>query len=127
MKQRKDLVALTFGLIFVGVVVWWLIGELLNLTIPNAGFLAAAALLFAGVIGLLSTLRRPTAEPVGGDPAEGADRPETDPGSPDTGAGQVDPTTDESPADPVRVSRPTSADPGAKVDDGRHPGPDDPR
>ena len=54
--HRMDGVSLSFGLLFVAIAVWWTLSQLIGLELPNVGWLAAAALIGFGVIGLLGSI-----------------------------------------------------------------------
>jgi hypothetical protein len=82
--HRTDGVSLTFALIFMALVVWWLLAQLVDLPLPAVGWFVAGALIFIGALGLLGALRsgrreqeappppaeEPVAVPVSGVPAE---------------------------------------------------------
>src|SRR5688572_12727258 len=51
-----DAVSLTFGGVFLGVVVVWLGVRLIDLELPSAGWLVAGALVILGVVGVVLTL-----------------------------------------------------------------------
>ena len=55
--HRTDGVSLTFGLIFLGIVVVWLFNVVVDLRIQQPGWIAAGALILFGLIGLLGALR----------------------------------------------------------------------
>jgi hypothetical protein len=60
--HRTDGVSLTFALIFLALVGWWLTAQLVNLPLPAVGWFVAGALILLGVIGLLGALRSNRAE-----------------------------------------------------------------
>lgn len=72
--HRTDLVSFIFGLIFVGLSLWWLLAQILGLALPAVGWFLAGALVLIGVLGLVGAVRsartpdRP-APPAGGEPA----------------------------------------------------------
>lgn len=82
--HRTDGVSLTFALIFMSLVVWWLLSRLFDLPLPAVGWFVAGALIFIGALGLLGALRsgrgdqpapappaeEPVVVPVSGVPAE---------------------------------------------------------
>lgn len=72
--HRTDGVSLTFSILFFGVVSLWLLTQVLNVALPNAGWLVAGALILFGVLGLVGTLRAGRATPDPEQPAE----PDTD-------------------------------------------------
>lgn len=55
--HRTDGLSLTFGLLFVGVVLWWLIGSAVDVDLPAGGWFVAGALILFGLIGLVGALR----------------------------------------------------------------------
>ncbi|MEV4492287.1 hypothetical protein AB0K04_19480 [Micromonospora coxensis] len=55
--HRTDLVSLLFGLLFVGLSVWWLLAQILGLALPPVGWFLAGALLLIGLLGLIGALR----------------------------------------------------------------------
>ena len=55
--HRTDGVSLTFGLIFLGIVIVWLFNVVIDLRIRQPGWIAAGALILFGLIGLLGALR----------------------------------------------------------------------
>ncbi|MEU8237870.1 hypothetical protein AB0C07_06475 [Actinoplanes missouriensis] len=55
--HRMDGVSLTFGLIFLGIAVWWAISRVITVHLPAVGWIVAAGLIFFGVIGLLGAIR----------------------------------------------------------------------
>ncbi|SCG54693.1 hypothetical protein GA0070614_2413 [Micromonospora coxensis] len=76
--HRTDLVSLLFGLLFVGLSVWWLLAQILGLALPPVGWFLAGALLLIGLLGLIGALRSgrhdrregplPATEPTGDEP-----------------------------------------------------------
>jgi len=64
-RHGTDGVSLTFGLIFLGIVIVWLFNVVVNLHVRQPGWIAAGALILFGLIGLLGALRsdrRPKAD-----------------------------------------------------------------
>ncbi|MFC4146180.1 hypothetical protein ACFO0M_07925 [Micromonospora mangrovi] len=55
--HRTDLVSFAFGLAFLALSVWWLLAQILGLTLPPVGWFLAGALLLVGLLGLLGALR----------------------------------------------------------------------
>lgn len=55
--HRTDGVSLTFALIFLAVLAWWLFAQFNRLTLPAVGWLLASALIAIGVLGLVGALR----------------------------------------------------------------------
>jgi hypothetical protein len=70
--HRTDSVSLTFGLIFLGIVIVWLFNVVVNVRIKEPGWIAAGALILFGLLGLLGALRsdRRKGGPSGPDPDE---------------------------------------------------------
>ena len=56
-RHPVDGVSVGFGVAFLGLVAWWLLSRLVDLHAPGAGWFIAGALLLAGVLGLVATLR----------------------------------------------------------------------
>ena len=54
--HRTDGVSLTFGLIFLGIVIVWLFSQAVSVGL-NAGWIVAVGLILFGVLGLLGALR----------------------------------------------------------------------
>ncbi|GAA1735403.1 hypothetical protein [Luedemannella helvata] len=81
-RHHTDAVSLTFGLIFLVIVVAWASGSYLDVSLPNLGWLLALALIGLGLLGVLLNLR-PRRAPVTAPPtasapeaAASADKPE---------------------------------------------------
>jgi hypothetical protein len=55
--HRTDGVSLSFGLIFLGIVGWWLVEQVTDVHLPALGWLAAGGLILLGVMGLGSAIR----------------------------------------------------------------------
>jgi hypothetical protein len=55
--HRTDSVSLTFGLIFLGIVIVWLFNVVINFQIKEPGWIVAGALILFGLIGLMGALR----------------------------------------------------------------------
>jgi hypothetical protein len=55
--HRTDGVSLSFGLIFLGIVSWWLVEQVTDVHLPALGWLAAGGLILLGVMGLGSAIR----------------------------------------------------------------------
>ncbi|HEX8631820.1 MAG TPA: hypothetical protein VF755_26980 [Catenuloplanes sp.] len=55
--HRTDGVSLSFGLIFLAVVGWWLAAQVVTVRLPALGWFAAVGLIVVGGIGLLGALR----------------------------------------------------------------------
>lgn len=68
--HRTDGVSLTFALIFLSLVFWWLVAQLFDLPLPAVGWFVAGALILLGALGLLGALRAGRGDPPpAGDPA----------------------------------------------------------
>lgn len=90
--HRTDLVSFVFGLLFVGLAVWWLLAQLMGLALPPVGWFLAGALILIGLLGLVGALHsarhsgRETAPGATAEPSDG-----TPPGMPGAvPAGQPD-------------------------------------
>jgi hypothetical protein len=57
-RHATDALSLVFGLIFLAIAGWWLIGRYVNIDIPNLGWIAAVALIVLGLLGVAASLRR---------------------------------------------------------------------
>jgi hypothetical protein len=71
-RHSTDLVSLAFGLVFVGIAGWWLIGHSLldmHLNVPNLGLFMAGGLILLGLLGVVGSLRREPKAERGGDTA----------------------------------------------------------
>ena len=55
--HRLDAVSLTFGLLFLGIALWWTVAGVWTVRLPAAGWLVAGALIVFGVIGLNGAIR----------------------------------------------------------------------
>ena len=66
--HRTDSVSLTFGLIFLGIVIVWLFNSVFSYSLPKPGWIAAGALILFGLLGLLATLRSDRRHRGDGDP-----------------------------------------------------------
>lgn len=62
--HRTDGVSLSFGLIFLIVVAWWLVAQVVEVGLPALGWFAAGALILFGGFGLLGALRSGRSAPV---------------------------------------------------------------
>lgn len=56
-KHGPDAVSLVFGGLFLTVVAWWLFARIADVDLPNVGWIAGAALVAVGVLGLWTSLR----------------------------------------------------------------------
>jgi uncharacterized membrane protein HdeD (DUF308 family) len=61
-RHRSDLVSLIFGLVFVLIAGWWVAARRLDVDLPALGWLAAAALIAVGAVGLVGAVRGPRDE-----------------------------------------------------------------
>ncbi|GAA0717398.1 hypothetical protein Drose_33755 [Dactylosporangium roseum] len=59
--HRTDGVSLTFGLIFLGIVIVWLFNQAVSVHL-NAGWIVAVGLIIFGLLGLLGALRSDRSE-----------------------------------------------------------------
>lgn len=55
--HRTDGLSLTFGLVFLAIVAWWLVAATVDLSLPNLGWFVAGALIVLGLLGLVGALR----------------------------------------------------------------------
>ncbi|MEV0000876.1 hypothetical protein AB0H28_01135 [Micromonospora sp. NPDC050980] len=59
--HRTDIVSFAFGLVFLGLALWWLLARILGLAVPPVGWFLAGGLVVIGLLGLvgaLSSVRR---------------------------------------------------------------------
>jgi hypothetical protein len=70
--HRLDGVSLTFGLIFLGIVVVWLFNQAVSVHL-NAGWIVAVGLILFGGLGLLGALRSDKPSERAGKPGNGDD------------------------------------------------------
>jgi hypothetical protein len=56
-RHATDMVSLVFGIIFLIIAGWWLMTRYVQITIPNLGWVAAAALIAIGALGIVGSLR----------------------------------------------------------------------
>jgi len=78
-RHSTDVISLVFGLIFLGIAAWWVVGQYVNIDVPNLGWIAAVALIVLGLLGVAASLRR-------GDRDQAAAEVSTDTAAPDPGA-----------------------------------------
>jgi hypothetical protein len=59
-RHGTDIVSLVFGLVFVSLAGWWVLGHFVHLTvrIPHLGWLTAGILILVGLLGVAASLRR---------------------------------------------------------------------
>jgi len=55
--HRTDGISLSFGLIFLLIVLWWAIAQVVTVRLPAVGWLVAGGLILFGAIGLLGAIR----------------------------------------------------------------------
>ena len=56
-RHRTDAVSLAFGAVFLLIAGWWLIGQRIDLGLPQLGWALAVGLIALGVLGLFGALR----------------------------------------------------------------------
>jgi hypothetical protein len=56
-KHDTDVVSMTFGSIFVGIVALWLLARLVTVDLPPFGWFVATGLIVLGVLGVTATAR----------------------------------------------------------------------
>ena len=60
-RHSTDAMSLVFGVVFILIAVWWVLGWYglgLHVNIPNLGLIAAGALILLGLAGIVGSLRR---------------------------------------------------------------------
>jgi hypothetical protein len=72
--HRTDGISLSFALIFLAIVGWWLLAQVVDLDLPAVGWFVAGALILLGVLGLFGALRAARQAPAA--PAETSTYPE---------------------------------------------------
>ncbi len=55
--HRTDAVSLAFGAVFLLIAGWWLIGQRIDLGLPQLGWALALGLIGVGVLGLIGAMR----------------------------------------------------------------------
>jgi hypothetical protein len=55
-RHRTDGVSLGFGLLFLAIAFWWVVGQYVDLEVPNLGWIVAAGLIVLGVVGVIGSL-----------------------------------------------------------------------
>ncbi|GAA3759583.1 hypothetical protein GCM10022379_29420 [Micromonospora maritima] len=55
--HRTDVVSFAFGLVFLGLALWWLLARILGLAVPPVGWFLAGGLVLIGLLGLVGALR----------------------------------------------------------------------
>lgn len=71
--HRTDGVSLSFALIFVAIVGWYVLAQAFDLALPAVGWFVAGGLILLGVLGLLMALRTSRAAPPAEPPASSAE------------------------------------------------------
>ena len=61
--HRLDGVSLSFGVLFLLVVLWWAVSRVVTIHLPAVGWLVAGGLILFGVVGLLGALRSARSAP----------------------------------------------------------------
>lgn len=56
-KHQTDAVSLVFGSIFLLAAAWWLLGRLVEVDVPRAGWFVAGGLVLLGLLGLVASTR----------------------------------------------------------------------
>ncbi|GHJ11952.1 hypothetical protein TPA0907_63190 [Micromonospora humidisoli] len=111
--HRTDLVSFVFGLLFVGLALWWLLAQILGLALPAVGWFLAGALVLIGLLGLVGAVRSARTVDAGSPAADSAATPT--PAPVDPVGGQVGDPADE-PGRPDTVER--RPDEPARIGDG---------
>lgn len=82
--HRTDLVSFVFGLLFVGLALWWLLAQILGLALPAVGWFLAGALVLIGLLGLVGAVRSARTTDTGSVAAGSAATPMPAPAGPTT-------------------------------------------
>jgi hypothetical protein len=69
-RHGSDVISLVFGLMFLGVVLWWSLAKLAGIDPPRIGWFLAGALIVVGMLGVLAALRPTVLRPRGGGDAQ---------------------------------------------------------
>lgn len=82
--HRTDAVSLVFALIFLAAAAWWLLAQIMDLSLPAVGWFVAGALILIGIGGLFGALRAgrsgaPAADPTSDLTTSPISGPPTDP------------------------------------------------
>jgi hypothetical protein len=118
-RHSTDLVSLAFGLVFVGIAGWWLIGHSLldmHLNVPNLGLFMAGGLILLGLLGVVGSLRREPKAERGGDTATATAPPPPAAQPTEIITPVTYPETTDTAAEPGTVDWTDSADPVDTVD-----------
>ncbi|GAB3080896.1 hypothetical protein [Micromonospora schwarzwaldensis] len=75
--HRTDIVSFAFGLVFLGLALWWLLARILGLDVPPVGWFLAGGLVVIGLLGLVGALRsvRGPDQPASPDQPDQPDQP----------------------------------------------------
>lgn len=92
--HRTDLVSFVFGLLFVGLALWWLLAQILGLALPAVGWFLAGALVLIGLLGLVGAVRSARTTDVGPPAGGSGPTPTPAPASPTPTPAPAGPTTD---------------------------------
>lgn len=57
-RHDTDVVSLTFGSVFLGIVVLWLLARLVTIDLPSFGWFVASGLILLGALGVAATARQ---------------------------------------------------------------------
>lgn len=107
-RHSADTISLVFGVIFVGIATWWLAGRFVEIRIPNLGWILAAALILAGLVGVAGSLRTDRAAAMAGAPAVGQAYPSAAPAPSAARPDVVEPATSDGPDTEAPTGGPTS-------------------
>jgi hypothetical protein len=64
-RHGTDVVSLTFGLIFLLLAGWWVLGRAVDIALPTLGWVVALGLVAVGALGLVAALRGGAREAAG--------------------------------------------------------------
>ncbi|SCG67415.1 hypothetical protein [Micromonospora humi] len=112
--HRTDIVSFAFGLVFLGLALWWLLARILGLAVPPVGWFLAGGLVVIGLLGLVGALRsvrgpNQPAQPDGpGEPGQ-PDQPEATVAAPWRDGSPAETATPVGPDEPRRDGSPTGA------------------
>ncbi|MDG4763782.1 hypothetical protein O7632_06615 [Solwaraspora sp. WMMD406] len=76
-RHRTDGVSLTVAILFLAAAGWWLVAQIIDLALPEVGWVVAAGLILLGAFGLFGALRsgRSAAPAAAAEPAPAAADP----------------------------------------------------